>query len=172
MGIYTHTEQKEILKNLTVLVDTREQETDALKRRLEGLECPSRRTALSYGDYSAESQIEGKELISLQTKCVIERKMNIDEICGNFTKGRERFAREFERALNDGCQVHLIIEGCNWEKIFNGGYKSQLTPQALTASLLCWLDRYNFHLHFCKAETTPRLIYKILYYAMKKEIDV
>ena len=52
MPTYSHFEIDRMLSGMTVLVDTREQDTAALRARLEGLERPFRRCKLDYGDYS------------------------------------------------------------------------------------------------------------------------
>lgn len=54
MPTYSHFEIDRMLSGMTVLVDTREQDTAALRARLEGLERPFRRCKLDYGDYSCE----------------------------------------------------------------------------------------------------------------------
>lgn len=169
--MYTHFEVKKILNSMIVLYDTREQETEALKRRLEGLNCPSERHKLDFGDYSlAYIDLDGNK-VYMDNKVAIERKMSLDELCSCFTASRERFEREFIRAKEAGAKIHLLIEDANYEKMFNGGYKSRLNPDSLIASWLAWANRYDIQLHFCKKETTPRLIYKILYYHLKTYLE-
>lgn len=169
--MYTHFEVKKMLDSMICLYDTREQETVALKKRLEGLKCPSERYKLNFGDYSlAYIDLDGNK-VYLTDKVAIERKMNLDELCGCFTSSRARFEREFLRARESGAKIHLLVEEGTYEKMFNGGYKSRLNPDSLIASWLAWANRYNIQLHFCKKETTPRLIYKILYYHLKTHLE-
>lgn len=168
---YTNFEIKRMLNSMIILVDTREQDTPAYRKRLEGFGCPSERYKLDYGDYSAAYTDENGEKVYINKVVAIERKMNLDELCSCFTKGRQRFEREFIRAKNDGAKIHLLVESGSYEKMFGGMYRSLLTPDALTASYLAWSERYNLQLHFCREETTPKLIYKILYYALKNHLE-
>lgn len=52
--MYTHFEVDHMLDSMTVLVDTREQDTPALGLAWRGLNTPFRRCKLEYGDYSCE----------------------------------------------------------------------------------------------------------------------
>ncbi len=167
----THFELEQQLKSMIILVDTREQETPALRARLEGFNCPSERYKLDYGDYSLAYINTNGEKVYLSNKVAIERKMDLDELCNCFTQGRARFEREFQRALTDGAKIHLLVEDGNYEKMFNGGYRSRINPQSLIASYLAWSERYDLQLHFCRKETTPKLIYKILYYSLKHHLE-
>lgn len=160
-----------MLESMVILYDTREQDTPALRKRLEGFKCPSRRSKLDYGDYSCEYINTQGELKSMHNKVVIERKMSLDELCTCFTSGRDRFQREFERAKEDGAKVYLLVEDGNYEKMFNGKYRSKLHPNSFIASYLAWSIRYNLQLIFCKAETTPKIIYKIMYYELKEYLE-
>jgi hypothetical protein len=46
-----------------------------------------------------------------------------------------------------------------------------MLPQALVASLLAFLSRYNCQLIFCKPETSGKLIHDILYREMKENLS-
>lgn len=167
MATYTNFEIDRMLGSMIILVDTREQDTPALRKRLEGFGCPFERYTLNYGDYTCEfTHIDGRQ-ISIADRVCIERKMNTDELCGCFATGRDRFEREFLRAKNDGAKVYLLVENTNWEKIYAGAYRSRLKPEALAASILAWSIRYNMIPHYCKAETTGKHIRKILHYELK-----
>lgn len=168
---YTNFEVDHMLESMKILIDTREQNTESLKRRIESFGCPSERCCLNVGDYSvAYTDIAG-EPINLSNKVAVERKMNSDELCNCFTKGRERFRREFERAKEKNMKLHLIIENESWERVFAGKYRSRMNPDAIIASMLAWSIRYNFNIHFCKKETTGKLIYKILRYELKEILE-
>jgi ERCC4-type nuclease len=167
MPTYSHFEIDRTLSSMTVLVDTREQETPALRARLEGFGCPSRRYKLDYGDYSCEVTKPDGTLVSAAPKVCVERKMNLDELCGCFTSGRERFEREFLRAREDGAKVYLLVENASWEKVLSGAYRSRMKPEALTASLLAWCARYSLTPVFCAGRSTGKLIAKILRYEVK-----
>lgn len=171
MQKYNHFEIEKMLDSMVVLYDTREQDTPALHRRLEGLNRPFEREMLDYGDYSCKfTKLDG-EVISIANKVVIERKMSVDELCGCFTKSRARFEREFLRAKEDGARIHLLVENATWENILTGKYRSQINPSSLTASILAWSERYNMIPVFCKAESSGRLIERILHYSLKGMLD-
>ena len=153
---------------MVILVDSREHPTDEAKKRWESFGVPYRIQAFKSGDYTAEFLLPNGETFSLENIWVIERKMSIGEICGNFCQNRARFIREFERIKEAGAKAYVIVEGANWEAIYNHRYHSQMSPQALVASLTAWMARYNAHIIFCKAETFPKLCREILYREAKE----
>lgn len=162
---------KSTLDSMTILCDTREQDTPKLRQRLEAMGHPYERVALPSGDYSAAFTLPDGSTYSLAGRVCVERKMSLDEICGNYTRGRGRFQREFQRMADRGGKLHIIVENGSWEKVLGGEYRSQLSPASLSASLLAWEARYGSQLHFCKPETTGKLIVKILYYEMKEILE-
>lgn len=159
------------LKNLTLIVDTREQDTDRLRRRIKQTGLSFVRQKLDFGDYSAKTTLDNGTEFDISSSVSIERKMNLDELCACYCKGRKRFTREFERAKSAGAKVYLLIENANWEKAYNGSYRSKMSPQALTASLFAWLARYNCQIIFCKEETSGKIIREILYREMKERLE-
>ena len=159
------------LKTLTVLVDTREQPTPRLKKRIKDMCIPAVRCKLDFGDYSAKVMLSDGTEYGLEKAVCVERKMNIDELCSCFCKERARFTREFERAKKAGAKTYLLIEGASWEKIYRHNYMSLMTPNALAASITAWLTRYNCVLIFCQPETSGRLIKEILYREMKERLN-
>lgn len=120
---------------------------------------PYKTRKLDTGDYSA---MLGD--FTLEREVVIERKHNLDEICGNFTVERERFEREMLRAKAYNTKVFLIIENASWSDIFLGNYRSKLEPKSLVGSLFSWQAKYNLTIIFCKPEETGRLIHGLIYY--------
>ena len=166
-----HFSVEKALKTLTIIVDTREQPTARAKRRLEMIGLPFERKALPFGDYSAYCTLPNGEVYSLESKVAIERKMHLDEIAMCYTKERPRFIREFERAKESGAKVYLLIENADWEKAYNGTYRSQLDPKALTASLFAWLARYNCQILMCKEDTSGKVIHDALFREMKERLE-
>ena len=159
-----------VLKTLTVLVDTREQPTPQLKKRIKDMGVPAVRRKLDFGDYSAAVTLSDGSEYSLEKAVCIERKMDIDELCGCFCKGRARFTREFERAKKSGAKMYLLVEGASWEKIIRHNYMSLMAPNALVASITAWMARYNCIIIFCTPDISGKLIKDILYREMKERL--
>ena len=161
-------ELQKTLDSMVLLVDSREKPTAEAKKRWESFGVPYCIHGLRSGDYTAEFVLPNGETFSLENHAVIERKLGISEICGNFCQNRARFIREFERIKEAGAKAYIIVEGASWEAIYNHSYHSKMAPQALVASLTAWMARYNAHIIFCKAETFPKLCREILYREAKE----
>lgn len=161
-------ELRAVLESMCLLVDTREQPTEKLQRRIEDTGLPHERKKLDFGDYSCQCIMPDGNTVDFSSKVAIERKMNLDELCLCFGRERPRFEREFERAKAAGCRIYLLVEGGSWEKAYNGKYRSLMKPQALIASIDAFRARYGMQLDFCKAETTGKLIRDILYRELKE----
>ena len=74
-----------VLDSMTVLVDTREQDTERARWRYAAIGLPAVRCTLDYGDYSYNAVLPDGTTIydvtgRISPKCVIERKMNLDEL--------------------------------------------------------------------------------------------
>ena len=156
------------LSTMTIICDSREHATAEAKKRWESFGVPYRIQALKSGDYTAEFILPNGETFSLENHALIERKLGLTEICGNFCQNRDRFIREFERIKEAGAMVYIVIENGSWENVYNGKYRSQMHPNALIANLTAWMARYNAHIIFCRAETFPRLCREILYREAKE----
>lgn len=162
---YTDKEISELLKQLTIICDTREQVNEHVTGYLDGKKIPHITRKIETGDYSATIGD-----MTLEHDVVIEKKNSIDEIAGNFTADRQRFEDEFTRAKAEGLKVFLLIENCSWSDIFLHNYRSKLKPQSLIASLLSWQVRFNITVIFCKPNETGQIIYGILYYAAREAL--
>lgn len=169
-------EQKQVLKTFEVLVDSREQDTERARKRYSSLGVPYHKATLSYGDYAYNATLPDGQKIYDASKticpvCAIERKMDLGELAGCYTRSRERFKKEFERAGENGCRIYLICENANWENLLNGKYRSKVSPNAFAASAIAWMIRYNMNVIFCKEETSGRLIKEILYRDLKERLE-
>ena len=168
-------EQDMMLESMIILVDTREQNTDRAKRRYATFGVPYSRATLSYGDYCYNAQLPSGEWLfdtehPISAPIVIERKMSLDELAMCFTKERDRFEREFQRAKANNARIFLLIENATWENLLNGKYRSRFHHAAFLASLAAWIIRYDLQLIFCKEETSGRLIKEFLYRDLKERI--
>lgn len=172
----THFEEMKILDSMEIIVDTREQSTPKALQRYNSFGVPYSKATLSFGDYAANfSLLDGGKLYDISKTispiCVVERKMNLDELAQCFTHSRERFEREFQRAAANNCFIHLICEEGSYEKIEGHKYKCKFPPKAFIASITAWQRRYNIHVHFCSSLETGRLIKEFLYRDMKERIE-
>lgn len=159
------------LRSAVLLVDTREQDTPRLRRRLADSGLPWDRQKLKFGDYSIRCTLPDGNRLDLSGSIAIERKMSLDELCACFCRERPRFVREFERAKTAGAKLYLLVEGGSWEKAYSGEYRSHMRPQSLTASMAAWLARYPCQLITCEPETSGLLIRDILYRELKEKLE-
>jgi len=158
---------KAVLGSMSVLVDSREQDTDRARWRYASIGLPVERCVLDYGDYSYNATLpDGRRICDtsdrIRPKVAIERKMNLDELAACFGSGRDRFEREFERSRAACAQMWLLIEGGSWESIYDHRYRSRMAPQSLAGSIFAFCERYNLRLIFCTERTTGRIIRGIL----------
>ncbi len=168
----TPVEIRQSLEQMTVLVDTREQQTPALQKRLYQMGCPYERRKLEFGDYSAQCPLPDGNVLDLSDcGAAVERKMSLDELCMCFCRGRARFEREFQRAKGRDAKLYLLVENATWEHVYAGRYRTRMAPKALLASITAWLARYDCQLLFCKAETSGRLIREVLYRELKERLE-
>lgn len=162
-------EAEDCLREMIVCVDTREQPTKALEKRLEYLQ-PYTRETLNAGDYTAKTLLPDGTWFYVP--CAIERKMSLSEAAGNFCRERERFTNEFNRARDAETRLYLLIEQASWENAYAGAYRSQMKPQSLVASLLTWCARYQSPIFMCqRPETGGKLIRDILHYEMREALE-
>lgn len=164
-----HIEAEECLRSMVYCVDRREQPTKALEKRLGYLQ-PYERETLNAGDYTAKTLLPDGTWFYVPA--AVERKMSLTEISGNFTRERERFRAEFNRAREHGIRLYLLIEQASWEGAYAGAYRSKLKPQSMVASLLTWSARYGCMISMCeRPDTGGKLIRDILHYEMREALD-
>ena len=167
---YTDAEINNILKTLTIVVDTRENKNQHILDYLRKKEVPIKLKALKTGDYSAFIP-RNEELgihRDLYLNGCIERKNSIDEITGNLGKDkRSAFENELIRAsLNPF--VLIVEDKDGYEKILKGEYRSQYSPQALLGSLKTFEVRYGFSMVFMDKLLSGNYIYHHFYYMAKE----
>ena len=158
----TDKEIKRAVDSMVILIDTREQDTEALQQRLSTLGHPYRREALDSADYMVEYDTADGTTVRLPV--AVERKMSLDELATCFTSERGRFQREMERLLEAGTKTYLLVEKASWEMIQRKDYRSKMPVASFIASLLWWSIHYDFRVIFCKQATSGWLIGKILQY--------
>lgn len=154
------------LKSMVILWDTREQQTPRARKRLEQIQVPIERVALSFGDYSAKCNA-----LDLRDSVAIERKMDLTELAHCYCQDRERFTREFERAKESGAKLYLLIENGSLDDAYSGHYRARVHPASLTASILAWLARYDCQILFCSANNTGKVVHDVLYRELKERLE-
>lgn len=163
-------EIKAALDSAVLLVDTREQDTDSLRKRIEQTGFQHQRIKLFSGDYSIKCSIGGEDF-SLAEKVAIERKMSLDELAACFGRERERFVREFDRAESIGMRLYMLVENASYENLYNHKYRSKLSPAAYSASIFAWMARYDCRVIFCKAESSGKIIHDVLFRELKERLE-
>ena len=171
---YSDKELSQIIskENIVILIDSREKAnkhiTDVFDK--EGIQY--RVEKLESGDYTFElraiPELDIPHNMDFRQDVMIERKNSLDEISGNFTKGRERFNDEFGRAW--AIKKYLLIEDGSYEKILNHDYRTEYSSTSFFASLLSFDARYDLHVCFASKETSAILIYNICKYALREAL--
>ena len=166
-----------VLNSMTVLVDTREQDTPRARRRISMIGLPTERVALDYGDYAYNATLpDGNSILDLSAgrispPCVIERKMDLDELAQCFCGSRERFEREWERASAAGARLWLMVENASWAALYGGHYRTRMNRAAFVHSILAFQCRYDSRLIMCDEMISGRLIYDILYRDLRERLE-
>jgi len=167
---YTDTEIKAILKTAVILTDTREKANDHIISGLDALKVAHKPIALSFGDYSIMLPANQEAGLYRDTffdrDIIIERKANLDELAGNFSKHREQFKNEMTRA--GGASKYLLIEqGGGYGAIINKQYRAQLSYRAFFASILSFQARYGLNVIFTGPDMSAEIIWGLLYYHVR-----
>lgn len=183
------------LKHMTIICDSREQESEKFKRRVSQFQVPSYRQCLDYGDYTYNFRSPSGDYLfqrdadRIQPHVVVERKMNLDELAGNFcerlkdspdakaynqankTKIRNRFEFEFVKAKQNNAKVYLLVEDATYENMYAGRYRSRLNAKSFVGSLWSFCAKYSITPVLCKSETSGKIIHDILYYELRKRLE-
>ena len=144
-----------------VMVDTREQRnhvTDYLNRN--GI--PNVRSKMYVGDYTR---------LDNQTICV-DRKQNLQEICGNICQQHTRFKSEMERAKAAGIRLIFLVEHvgaiktlddvCNWQNPRLKTSPYALNGVGLYRRMLTIQEKYGVQWQFCDKRSTGKRVCELL----------
>jgi len=156
-----------ILADMVIICDSREQRGEHVIEFCEKHLIPYRIEKIDSGDYSFA--LPNYEHLLLDYSILVERKSGWDEIAQNFTKGRERFTREFER-VPETSAIHIVVENATWTKMINESYRSRLPHKSFMASLFAWNARYDCPIWTCTRNQAPLIIYEILYYGLREKL--
>jgi len=139
-----------LMKNFTIIVDTREQKPFLFK----GIDPQPKIIIkkLDTGDYSLEGYSD---------QICVERKSVID-LFGSCGSGRERFQREIER-MGKFEYAAIVCEG-DWQQILRSSQEyTMMLPKSIFASIVAWEQRYNIYFWPCvNRKMAEKTTYRIL----------
>lgn len=144
-----------------IIVDSREKKWDHIRKYFEenGIEFEVKK--LDVGDYFSTDQ----------GNVVVDRKQNLQELCGNLSKGDcniIRFTNECRRAKEKGIRLVVLIEGTACQNVKDvSGWKSKYSKHSgkwLTDKMFNLTVSYNVEWRFCKKSETAAKILEILKY--------
>lgn len=161
---------KVMLKGMVILVDSREQKNGHILDYFDRQGIAYEAEKLDFGDYSCRipEAVAGQD-IYFHDSVVIERKNSLEEISGNFSKGRERFETEFLKARSAGAKIYLMVEDPRgYTGIITHGYKTQMKPAAFMASLKTWEHRFDANIQFIAPEYSGYYIAATLQYFVRE----
>lgn len=120
-------------------------------------------------------------------RIIIDRKQNLQELCGNVCQQHERFKRELIKAMDAGIQLIILVEHGSdiksvedvyfWKnprkhevrwKMVNGKKERYVVSakavdgEQLYKSLCTIRDRYNVRFEFCEKKDTGKRIIELL----------
>lgn len=193
---FTDQEIKKILKNLTIIIDSREQKAGPYKKWFdrnhiayiskEEAEKMKKKTAycLSHGDYSAmlpPGSIPGVDFeIWFDKDIVIEKKGNIKELAGNFSKDNgSRINTEFAHLNKYGTKVYIFLEDQLMDKHMREGKEQHIglwRKESLYARFKTFEAAYGTVIRPISADYMAGEIYNTLYYhvraILKQDFDI
>ena len=127
---FTEKEIKKILDNLTILIDTRENSNSHIIDFFNKKKIPYKVQKLDFGDYSCviPRGTIGRFTsdIYFTNDFVVERKANLDEICGNLKDDAARLKKELAHLNKYDIEFYIFLEDENYElNLRNANYRSQ-----------------------------------------------
>lgn len=164
---------------MQIIVDTREHKSEwnRIGKQLDELGVKYFRSKLYCGDYQSMDN----------TRLVVDRKKDLQELCGNVCQQHERFKAELVRAIEQGIKIVILCEHGEdiksledvwfwqnprkhkpvWKTINGQRVKTVVSEKAvdghqLYKSLCTIRDRYNVDFVFCTKEETGKKIVEIL----------
>jgi ERCC4-type nuclease len=160
-------EMQEVLSNIVVICDTREQENKHITKIFDRCNISHNSSCLKFADYSFFRKDTGE---TFDNSIVIERKNSIDELSGSLTVGRKRLEKEMQKAKDVNCRFILLIEDGSYDDILLHRYRSKLTPKSFLASLLTYQTRYNVSIIFMQNRCSANFIYNTFKYYLREKL--
>jgi len=166
---YTDTEMRKLLRSLTVVVDTREQNNKHITDYFTARRILHVSQKLDYGDYACflPANAEFGLVRDTYIDCFVERKGSLEELSGNFCNDRTRFESELLRA-KDKRLILMIEEQAGLEKIIGHKYQTEYNEKSFLASLFTFAHRHGVDVHFIDKKYAGLFIYYQMYYAARE----
>jgi ERCC4-type nuclease len=164
---YSDKEMAELLKTITILVDTREQKNENITQYFDSKRIAYKVQKQDAGDYSVmmPKNVELGIHRDVFFPIAIERKNSVDELAQTI-KERTRFENELIRGQK--LNFLLMVEDPNgYENLILGKYQSQFEAKALLGSLKSFEARYNFATVFIPKKAAGNYIYHHFYYQVR-----
>jgi len=141
--------RKAILKNMIVLVDSREQKNSHVIDHLNDNQIKHQQRKLEFGDYSFKL---GK--YTLESYFAIERKNSLDELISNSIEkdsnnnNINRIERELLRAKESEAYLEIMVEENALVDIFNNEYSSSMSINSVLGKINKYKFLYNCNVQF------------------------
>lgn len=172
---FSDKELKEILKNIVIIIDSREQVNKHILDYFDKKKKKYRIEKLDQGDYSA--CIESNEITKklginrdwyFSNDIAIERKNSVDELVQS-VKDRDRFENEFARLNMYNTKTIVLVEDPKgYENVLKGNYRSEYKANSFDATLETFIARYNLNIQYLDKQLTGYKIYKTMYYHIRE----
>lgn len=167
---YTDEEIKLIMKNVVLIYDSREKSNSHIldwcsyKNRVEAI-----KDKLDYGDYTfkvrAIPELGIHHDLDFRNEMVYERKNSWSELSQNFTKGRDRFAKELAMC---SAQMTIAVED-TWTNLYQGNYDTKYNRKSFIASVKTFEHRYGVTFKcFKKEEMGVEMYTGFIYYLRER----
>lgn len=141
-----------------IICDTREKKNRHIIQYFEQREIPYKIAKLDTGDY----------MDSESNRITIDRKQNLDELCGNlFSPDRSRFWREVRRAKSEGIKMIVLIEQGGMIKTLKDvpkwrGKYTKVSGYSLYNEICRCHIAYGVEFLFCDKRSTGKRIAELL----------
>ena len=103
---------------------------------------------------------------------IIDRKQNLQEVCGNVVQGRKRFVREIERCNRNKCHLIVLVEHggeiksladvINWKNPRLRESPYAVSGERLFKIMTAMAKYYGIEWQFCSKQSTGKRIIELL----------
>lgn len=165
---YTDTEIPKILKNIVILIDSREKSMEHITSYFDKHKIKYEIMALPSGDYSfaldAMPELDIQHRLYFYNDIILERKNSLEELSGCFSQSRERFNDEWSRCYAK--RKYLLIENNTYEDLVYGRYDTKYNSKSFLGSLHSFNAKYGLETVFMpnKAMTPVFILATFQYY--------